>query len=248
MLLAETIKGSFIRFSQTGLEIFYKPFASFYTEYPFITFQPIQDQIDDSNEAIMALDANDTALEGMISDTADLVLSVSDVAAAAYSLAEDAYSAAAAAQSTADSNATDIEALGANLFPSVYTLSPYCFKDASGGFAAPSFSNTVWLSSFCLMTGLNVKGSVTIPLKGERYRIALLVTKGSSSGNVTLFVDGNNEGELGMYSASNTNAMLEWIVGVSGDGLHTIEFKITSHTSPSSGYNVAASQVIIRID
>lgn len=131
--------------------------------------------------------------------------------------------------------------------PNGHTVAPYALKSISGGFAPPSFNTAFWLNYFSLMSGLNAEAEITLPFAAGDWSIHMLVTKASTAGDTTCYFDGVSLGFTSGYNASNLNAVLTWTVNGVTAGLHTVNFKITGHQPSSSGYTLAASEIIMRI-
>lgn len=240
-------------FRQTGLVLEYKRFPADYMWRPFLDLSELSFDTTDIDDAIAALEMSVTDLYDLMdlanADILALYTGLSDAniaIVAAQNDATNALSDAAAAQATAD--AALAAAGGAAAFPNGHTLSPRALKTLSGGFAQPSFSTSVWLSQFCLMSGLNTEAEITLPFAAGNWVVEMLVTKGATSGDTTLYFDNVDKGFSSGYAASNTNAILTWVVNSVTAGLHTARFKITGHQPSSSGYTLAASQIIMRIN
>lgn len=150
------------------------------------------------------------------------------------------------AQSTADEALALANGIGGNVYPDGWTISPYSMSAVSGGFAAPVYSTATWLNMFCLMSGNNTISEIQLPLASGDYQIDMLMTKGSSSGDPQLLLDGTSLGTFSGYAASNTNAVITWTANSVVEGTHNWRIKVNGHQPSSSGYNLAVSQFTIR--
>lgn len=157
--------------------------------------------------------------------------------------ANQALADAAAAQSTADDA---LAAAGVTAYPSGHTLSPYAFAAVSGGFAPPVFLNTVWLSQYCLISGLNSECQVKLPFEAGDWSIHMLGLLHSTAGDMTCYFDGVSLGFAGAYAAATSLHVFNWTVDDVTAGLHTVRLKITGHQPSSTGYTQYASQIIMR--
>lgn len=204
-------------FQQTGFILEYKRFPSDYMWRPFLDLSELSVDLTDINTAI-------STLEGQVADHETRI----DTAQAAA----DAAAATAAAA-----------AVG---YPSGHTLSPYALEAVSGGFAPPVFSNTSWLSHYCLINGLNAEAKIRLPFEAGNWSIHMMGVKHSTAGDITCYFDGVSLGFVGAYAAANALFVFSWVVNSVVAGMHEVSFKVTGHQPSSTGYTQYASQIIMR--
>ena len=132
------------------------------------------------------------------------------------------------------------------VYPSSYTFSPSALRTIVGGFGAAAFNATVWFSTYWLMSGLNTECDIQLPLQVGSYVLKMLWTKGSSTGDLSLKVDGVNLGTAIGYNATNLNAESTWAFSVAVAGLKTLNFKVNAKQAASSAYNITVSQFVLQ--